>query len=167
MKLFLGFIGSILVLVITVIVGLVITVQYPSNFADCMDVRGSIAQMEAGAGYYVEDWCYEEGFHKTDELNEIDGVLYEIQSGEPFTGGFRVYEQDNKPLNLKDGFWFYHAYMNYENGLLNGDSVYVATCREDNMYAEDVLIETYKDGVLQDSKNLDHKCYDLGYFKGE
>jgi len=30
-----------------------------------------------------------------------------------------------------------------------------------------ILIETYKDGVLQDSKNLDHKCYDLGYFKGE
>jgi hypothetical protein len=53
--------------------------------------------------------------------------------------------------------------MNYENGLLNGDSVYVATCREDNMYAEDVLIESYKDGVLQDFKNLDHKCYDMGY----
>jgi hypothetical protein len=32
--------------------------------------------------------------------------------------------------------------MNYENGLLNGDSIYVATCREDNMYVENVLIET-------------------------
>jgi len=167
MKLFLGFIGSIFVLVITVIVGLVITVQYPSNFTDCMEGGEIITQMEAGAGYYLEDWCYEDGFHKTDELNEIDGVLYENKSGEPFTGGFRVYEQDNKPLNLKDGFWFYHAYMNYENGLLNGDSVYLATCREDNNYAEDVLIETYKDGVLQDFKNLDHKCYDLAYWKGE
>ena len=160
LKIFIGFVVGIFLLLSIPILIIGIPAQFPHDFEMCMNAKGNIAQMEAGAGYYVEDWCYEEGFHKTDELNEIDGVLYEVESGEPFTGGFRIYEHNDKPLNLKDGFHFYHAYMRYENGKLNGDSVYIASCREDNMYSEDVLIERYEDGVLIEYQNVDHECYD-------
>ena len=122
-----------------------------------MEGKGSIAQWDAGDGYYVEDWCHNAGLHKTDELNEIDGVLYEVESGEPFTGGFRIYDHNDKSLNLNNGFDFYHAFMRYENGKLN-KATYIATCRDDRMYAQDVLIEHYADGILIEQENVAHEC---------
>ena len=50
------------------------------------------------------------------DIEERDGIVYEVKSSEPFTGKVIYYSHDNKPLYLIYDHDFSHRVDEYEDG---------------------------------------------------
>lgn len=91
-------------------------------------------------------------------LQEIDGILYALESGEPLTGEI-IFKDDNDKgdsLYLIYGHDFSHRIMDYKNGKLDGLSSYF------DQGGNPVLLESYEDGVLTFQSSGAHEAVDRG-----
>ncbi|SVD31136.1 uncharacterized protein METZ01_LOCUS383990 [marine metagenome] len=98
------------------------------------------------------------GYVEALETKETKGILYDLESGEPFTGEI-TYQDDNDKqdsLYLIYGHEFNYRVMEYKNGKLDGLSFYV------DQGGNPVLFEWYEDGVLVEQMSGAHEAVDRG-----
>ena len=98
------------------------------------------------------------GYVEALETKETKGILYDLESGEPFTGEI-TYQDDNDKrdiLYLIYGHDFSHRIMDYKDGKLDGLSSYV------DQGGNPVLLESYEDGVLTFQSSGAHIAVDRG-----
>ena len=100
----------------------------------------------------ISSYTFAELPHTPEQTEEINGIVYDLQSDEPFTGEVIYYSHDNKPLYLIYGYEFNYRVMEYKNGKLDGMSYYVD--QGDNP----VLFEWYEDGAVTEQMSGAHEA---------
>ena len=110
------------------------------------------------ASLLISSYTFAEKAHTPEQIEEINGIVYDLESGEPFTGELTFTDDNNKRdvLYLIYGHDFSHRVMNYENGKLNSMSSYV------DQGGNPVLLEWYEDGVLTFQYSAAHEAKDRG-----
>ena len=104
------------------------------------------------ASLLISSYTFAEKAHTPEQIEEINGIVYDLKSGEPFTGEVIYYSHDNKPLYLIYGYEFNYRVMEYKNGKLDGMSYYVD--QGDNP----VLFEWYEDGAVTEQMSGAHEA---------
>ena len=104
------------------------------------------------ASLLISSYTYAELAHTPQQIEERDGIVYEVKSDETFTGEVIFYSNNNKPLYLIYGHEFNHRVMEYKNGKLDGMSSYV------DQGGNPVLFEWYEDGVLVEQMSGAHEA---------
>ena len=110
------------------------------------------------ASLLIPAYSYAELPHTPEQIEEIKGIVYDLKSGESFTGEI-TYQDDNDKqdmLYLIYGHEFNYRVMGYKNGKLDGLSFYV------DQGGNPVLFEWYEDGVLVEQMSGAHEAVDRG-----
>ena len=68
------------------------------------------------ASLLISSYTFSELAHTPEQIEEKDGIVYDLKSGEPFTGEVIYYSHDNKPLLLIYDHDFSHRVDEYEDG---------------------------------------------------
>ncbi len=68
------------------------------------------------ASLLISSYTFSELSHTTEQIEERDGIVFDLKSGEPFTGEVIYYSHDNKPLLLIYDHDFSHRVDEYEDG---------------------------------------------------
>ena len=110
------------------------------------------------ASLLISSYTYAELARTPEQIEEINGIVYDLATSEPFTGEI-TYQDDNDKqdsLYLIYGHEFNYRVMEYKNGKLDGLSFYV------DQGGNPVLFEWYEDGVLVEQMSGAHEAVDRG-----
>ena len=102
----------------------------------------------------ISSYAFAEKAHTPEQIEEINDIVYDLESGEPFTGEI-TYQDDNDKqdtLYLIYGHEFNYRVMEYKNGKLDGMSYYV------DQGGNPVLFEWYEDGAVTEQMSGAHEA---------
>ena len=108
------------------------------------------------ASLLISSYTFAEKAHTPEQIEEINGIVYDLESGEPFTGEITYQDDNNFYVYLIYGHDFSHRIMDYKDGKLDGMSSYV------DQGGNPVLFEWYEDGVLVEQMSGAHEAVDRG-----
>ena len=104
----------------------------------------------------ISSYAFAEKAHTPEQIEEINGIVYDLESGEPFTGNIIYYDDNNFNVYLIFGHDFSYRVMSYVDGKLDGVSSYV------DQGGNPVGFEYYEDGVVKDQWSGAHEAFDRG-----
>ena len=104
----------------------------------------------------ISSYTFAELAHTPEQIEEINGIVYDLESGEPFTGNIIYYDDNNFNVYLIYGHDFSYRVMSYVDGKLDGLSSYV------DQGGNPVGFEIYEDGAVKEQLSGAHEAFDRG-----
>ena len=104
----------------------------------------------------ISSYAFAEKAHTPEQIEEINGIVYDLESGEPFTGNIIYYDDNNFNVYLIYGHDFSYRVMSYVDGKLDGLSSYV------DQGGNPVGFEWYEDGAVKEQWSGAHEAVDRG-----